>query len=182
MFIRNSIMFGKEYCLSSFSKRGETTIAQYILAIIARIAKSRPVFRDEYAVLCMKLANKFCINTIPTLNALNVAYDKPDYRLGYGRFLPTTKRFEILFFEIDALKLSEGDFCYINKYKGCNFCHVFMQEGFGVCDACYKKLVKHQRDEKEALELRSLTRKLEKINREKNKRTASVSNQNNAQN
>ena len=182
MFIRNSIAFGKEYCLSSFSKKGETTIANYILKIIARIAKNRPLFRDEYAVLCAKLADKFCVNTIPTLNALSVYYNKPDYNLGYGRFISATRRFEILFFEIDALKLSQGDFCYINKHKGCRFCHVFMQEGFSLCDACYKLLIKHQKDEREALELRSLTRKLEKVNREKNKRTASVFNQNNAAN
>ena len=169
---RRVISFGswgeKMYCLSSLSKKGQPTIAEYIRKIIIRVAKSRPIFRNEYAVIAFKLAQKHCINPDPTLNSLGCFDNFPSNTLGYGRLLPTG-RFEIWHWDIDAIKIAEANFCLINKHKCCRQCFIYLGLENALCKKCDKILTQHYRDTYEAKELRSLTRKLEKVCNEKNK-------------
>lgn len=169
---RRENYYGKTYCLSSFSKTGQNSIAEYIRKIIIRIAKSRPLYRDEYAVICEKLANKFSRMTAPILRSLGVDYGRP-IDVGYGKFLPTG-HFEIRPWEIDPIEISEADFCFISKSKGCHICFVYLKNNDYFCKKCSLILDRHRKDNIEAKELRSLTRKLEKLCNEKNKTNSSI--------
>lgn len=164
----------KMYCLSSFSKRGKATIADYIRQIIIRVAKSRPIFRDEYAVIAFKLSLKHCSNPRPTLDALGCFDNLPSNTLGYGRLLPTG-RFEIWPWEINCIEKAEGDFCLINKYQCCRYCFVHIGEGGACCKKCQKLWDRNYKDSRELKDLKTLTRKLERICNEKIRAAKTVS-------
>jgi hypothetical protein len=167
----NKITRQKEYYLSSFSKKPQSkTIAGYILSVVARIAKNRALFRDEYAVICKRLADKYTNLNPSTLDTLMIERDgEPSIYLPYGAFDAKKKKFAIRLFEMMPNEKDDSDFCYLNKKGGCIYCNKFLKNGEKYsCNKCYKIRNQLIKDENEAAELRSLTRQLKRLCHEKN--------------
>ena len=153
------------------SKTEHRRIADYINAVIARIYKNKkPLYRDEYASIALKLAVRFCgAYTNSCLKALCVDdCGKPLSTCGYGRFLKDGT-FEVRYGD-EWWYVSEAEdapFCLISKKQSCMYCKKYLHKERFSCSECYKISVKIQKDELEAKELRKLTQQLKRLCNEK---------------
>lgn len=164
--------------------------ADHIIRIMARIARNRIMYRDEYLAKCEQITRLVvCRNGWPsTMRSISSG-------VGYGRIIGGS--WEIKPWEVERIPSGEGSFCHIDAmtapylYGNCCFrCKSYRREKqsyLACCETCQqeadsrsKTIGRIWRDEQEAKEIRSLTRKLERCIREKVKATASIPHQHHA--
>ena len=170
------------------SKIVSQTYADHIRRIVNRIARERIMYRDEYIAKCVKIAEKFASG--PGLRAIERSVK--DYA-GYGRII--RGKWEIEGWEIACYRDDKSAYyCRIDAMiypwldSKCFSCKCVVPKTGNVlftCERCKMEAEKSRktrarisRDEREAKEIRSLTRQLERCIREKVKRTASIPHQN----
>lgn len=158
--------------------------AEHIKRIAARIARDKFMYRDEYLTLCERIAGR-----LVSWQGLPSTMRSIKADTGYGRIIGGN--WEVSQWEVS--ELHEGAYyCNVEALTApwldgyvCFRCKCALsKKHYGIiiyCDACrvdeemrFKTLSRIYRDESEAKELRSLTRKLERCIREKVKTTAPV--------
>lgn len=107
---------GWRYSTHSESKITHAHIADYVRAVVGRIAKNRIMYRDEYAAIALRLAEKFAkrngVHT--TIKALDITSEgKPRISCGYGRVL-SSGLFEMSAAECD-FRREDGESCLIEN-------------------------------------------------------------------
>ena len=173
-------MFSKnrEFKTYKQSKKAFCSFSDYIEYVIARIAKNKSLYRDEYAKIALKLVIKYQTNpNYSTLNALKIDRNgDPDYGCGFGRFL-SNLTFEIGFFDVTSNTAKDGEYCKIDKSGGCLYCFAHLTKSNTsfllnrpdcLCKTCRKKSDKNNKLQYEAKEIRKLTNKLKVLCHEKN--------------
>jgi len=105
---------GWRYATHSASKITHPRIADYVRSVVGRIAKNRPMYRDEYAAIALRLAERFAHRNgvHATISALDITSEgKPWIHCGYGRVLPSGW-FEMCADECD-FRREDGESCLI---------------------------------------------------------------------
>lgn len=166
--------------------------ADHIARIVARIARNRVMYRDEYLAKCEQIARMAVCRSgwSSTMRSISSG-------VGYGRII--NGEWEIKPWEVEHTPSGEGSFCHINAMTStyllgnccyrCKAYRMVKQSYFVCCETCESRASEEAkirsriyRDECEAKEIRSLTRKLERCIREKVKATASIPDQHHAAN
>ena len=164
--------------------------ADYVCRIAARIARERVMYRDEYLELCERIAGRFVspIGIHSTMKSITS-------RTGYGRII--SGKWEVDLWEAPIHPTTEGYYCHIHALTApflfgyvCYSCKCELREkqrALAYCETCQKEIDRKakalgriNRDSREAKEIRSLTRKLERCLREKSTRTPPVPDQHDA--
>jgi len=172
------------------------TYADHIIRMMARISRNKIMFRNEYLDKSEQIAVR-----LVGLQGLQSTMKAILARTGYGRIIGT--EWEVKQWQVEIHPRIDGYYCHIYAMTApfltgfvcfsCK-CELSKRQGyFAQCERCEKEKEKRQneqdrrtkirqrilRDEREAKELRSLTRELERCIREKSKRDSAVFDQHN---
>lgn len=130
MFRQEKYPYGIGYSVRSNTppQKWCSTKSEYVGKIIARIGRSRPIYRDEYAILVMKIAPKFA--SLSGLQSMlrSMQVDSRGYHgHGYGRFCQRKNGFDFELHEYSDMtphNEPQDSYCLLSDWYTCEGCGV----------------------------------------------------------